>query len=313
MEIQLPDMEPRGKLHDRYSQLTTEGLVALYLEKYAACERIFSEQYKLLFEAQDQENRRIHKGLALHNRGLALFHMGTQEEAIRSILLAYIEDTLNVRYDLEDNADRTLAASVLRDVFYFRLRILREIKTTSAKIKASGKWNEARDPESILLEIAKRLKFDPNKLVGQCERPLPKIGKPLLGFPQPREKRVFIGTNYDAKPGVIPIAKEAVIRKGYTPVVVAEVGIEVGTTHATSLVLLHTCKYAVFDITVPGGQLMEIERTKDYEVEVLLLREVLSPRERQPRVSEMLSTLGCEIKCYSDPRDLLNIIPRFLP
>ena len=85
------------------------------------------------------------------------------------------------------------------------------------------------------------------------------------------------------------------------------------TTHDASLVLLHTCAYAVFDITVPGGQLMEIERARDYRVEVLLLREALSPSEQQPRVSEMLSTLGYKIEYYSDPRDLSKIIQEFLP
>ena len=163
-----------------------------------------------------------------------------------------------------------------------------------------------------LMEI-ERLNFDLDRLAEQCERPLPEVGKPLLGFPQPREKRVFIGTNYDAKPGFIPIAKEGAILKGYTPVVVAEFGIEPSTTHDASLVLLHTCAYAVFDITVPGGQLMEIERARDYRVEVLLLREALSPSEQQPRVSEMLSTLGYKIEYYSDPRDLSKIIQEFLP
>ena len=152
--------------------------------------------------------------------------------------MAYIEDTLNVGFDLEDDADRAPAATVLRDMFYLKLRILREIKTISREIKSLGKWNEVRDPEDILLKVAERLNFDPNKLVEQCEHPLPKIGKPLLGFPQPRDKRVFIGTNYDAKPDFIPIAKEAVIRKGYIPIVVAEFGIEPGTTHDASLVLI---------------------------------------------------------------------------
>jgi len=312
MKIQ-PPREPCGILRNKYNQLTAKGLAALYLGKYAKCEQIFSEQYELLFKAQKQERRPIHKGLPLYNRGLALFYLGRQEEAICSILLAYIEDTLNVGYDLEDNADRALAASVLRDVFYFKLKILREIKTISAEIKITGKWNKARDPKRILSKVAKKLNFNPNILVEQCERPLPEIGKPVLGFPQPREKRVFIGTNYDAKPGFIPLAREAVISKGYTPVVVAEFGIEPGTTHDTSLVLLHTCKYAVFDITVPSGQLMEIERAQDYKVEALLLRESLSPSRGQSRVSKMLSTIGYKIEYYSDPRDLLKIIQEFLP
>lgn len=36
---------------------------------------------------------------------------------------------------------------------------------------------------------------------------------------QPREQRVFIGTNYDTHSHVIPLTKEAVLRKGYVPIV----------------------------------------------------------------------------------------------
>lgn len=106
MEIQPPNREVPDKLRDKYLQLATEGLVSLYVGRYENAEKLFSEQYKLLFDAQDSENRPIHKGLPLHNRGLALFTLGRQEEALRSILLAYVEDTLNVGYDLEDDVDR---------------------------------------------------------------------------------------------------------------------------------------------------------------------------------------------------------------
>ena len=312
MEVQHPNREVPDTLREEYTNLGTEGLVALNIGKYAESERFFLKQYQLLLKAQDQENRPIHKGAPLHNRGLALYYLGKQEEAIYSILLAYIEDTLGTEYDLEDNADRAAASRVLRDVFYFKLKILREIKNKSTQIKESGEWSSAKDPDPILQELAQRFYFNPNKLSDLCDRPLPKTDNPLLGFPQPREKRVFIGTNYDAQPGIIPIAKEAVIRKGYTPIVVAEVGIPPGTAHDSSLVLLHTCKYAIFDITVPSGQLMEIERTHDYNVEVLLLRAVL-PSEQQRGISEMLSTLGYKIKTYNDPRELLDLIPKFLP
>jgi len=312
MKIQPPNREVPDRLRERYNQLTIEGLLSLYAGKYEDAERFFSEQYKLLFEAQDKENRPIHKGLSLHNKGLALYALGRQEEGIHNILLAYIEDTLNVGYDLEDDADRAQAARILRDLFYFRLRILREIKTVSREIKASGKWNAARDPEIILCEVSRRLDFDPSKLVDQCERPLPKVGKMLLGFPQPRERRVFIGTNYYVNPGIIPIAEEAVFRKGYTPIVVAKVGIRPEAIHDESLLLLHTCKYAVIDITHPGGQFMEIERAHDYKVEVLLVRQALDIS-KPPRISEMISTLGYKIKYYSDPRELVSIIEEFLP
>jgi len=228
--------------------------------------------------------------------------------------LAYVEDTLNVGYDLEDNADRAPAANVLRDVFYLNLRILRETKILAAQIKASGQWNMARDPEPILKKIAQRLKFDINKLSEQCERGVPQVGAMILGLPQPRERRVFIGTNYDANPGVIPLAKEGVIRRGYELVIVFEAGIPSNAPdiHDKSLMLLHTCGWAIIDITAPGGQFIEVERARDYGVNLLLVRQALDPS-HPPQVSAMVSTIGWHIKYYRDPREIIKIVAEFLP
>ncbi len=76
--------------------------------RYGEVSRFFKNQYDLLFKAQEAEERPIHKRGPLHNRGVALFAEERADEAIRSVLLAYVEDTLNVGYDLEDDADRAL-------------------------------------------------------------------------------------------------------------------------------------------------------------------------------------------------------------
>ena len=263
MEIEPPNRDIPARLIDEVRKLMTEGAVALYTGNHARAIEFFSKVYDLLSKAQQEEDRPIHKGASLHNQGLAFFGLGEIDRAIQSILLAYVEDTLNVGYDLEDNADRAPAAHVLRDIFYFNLRIMREIKSIAREIKESAKWNVIRDPMLILEKAAERLRFDINKLTQQCKRELKPPTKVLLGFPQPRERRVFIGTNYDKNPGVIPIIKEAVVRSGYVPVVPFEVGIRLTAIHDESLLLLHTCGYAVIDITAPGGQFMETERAKD--------------------------------------------------
>lgn len=96
MEIQPPNREIPERIQDRIAHLNREGLVALYVGNYIEAVRLFEEQYELLFRTQDEEDRPIHKGGPLHNRGLALFALGRVDEAIYSILLAYVEDTLNV-------------------------------------------------------------------------------------------------------------------------------------------------------------------------------------------------------------------------
>lgn len=312
MSIKSPNREIPDQLREVHDKLASEGLVAYYAQKYDEAEKLFAKLLQALIDAQKSENRPIHKGLPLHNMGLAMFGQGKTADAINNILLAYIEDTLNTGYDFEDDADRTLAARMLRDVFYFNLRILREIKVIVAEIKKQGKWNDAREPKVILDEAARRLGFDTNKLLEQCQRKIEKIGKSLMGFPEPRERRVFIGTNYDANPGVIPILREAVIRKGYVPVVVADVAVEEDAVHDTSILLLHTCAYAIIDVTNPGGQFMEIERVRDYGTKLLLVKQALDTAKPRP-ASGMVASLKYDIEYYSDPRDLFKFIADFLP
>jgi hypothetical protein len=133
-----------------------------------------------------------------------------------------------------------------------------------------------------------------------------------MGFPEPRERRVFVGTNYDASPGAIPILREAVIRKGYVPVVVADVAVEEDMIHDTSILLMHTCSFAIIDVTSPGGQFMEIERARDYGTKLLLVKQALDLTKPRP-VSAMVASLQYELKYYVDPRDLFKIVEEFLP
>lgn len=311
MDIKMPNRNYPEEFKQEIEGLTNQGLIFLSLGQYGSARNIFSKMYNLLLQLQEKDNRSIHKGLPLHNLGIALFYLKKPDDAIYHILCAYVEDTLNVEYDHEDNTDRYPAASVLRDLFSFNLKILREIKNYIFSIKAEGKWNSARDPALIVKKITEKLNINPSELSKQCER-IPSPTKPLLGFPQPKESRVFIGTNYDQNPIVIPIVRGAAISKGYFPVAAIDYGIRQTTTHDDCLILLHTCKYAVFDITSPGGQLMELERTRDYNLKVLLVRQTVDLK-LPPIVSSMVKTLGYKIKYYNTPNQLFLLVTQFLP
>jgi hypothetical protein len=84
--------------------------------------------------------------------------------------------------------------------------------------------------------------------------------------------------------------------------------------HDVSLLLLHTCSYAVIDVTAPAGQFLEIERARDYGVNVLLLRN--GPVGHQPHISAMITSLvsnHCQIQVYNDIPHLRRLIRNFLP
>lgn len=315
MEISKPNREIPERIREYFYRLSIEGYVALHVGNHKRAKESFEKQYALLLAAQKEEDRGIHKGHPLYNLGLSLFYLGETDEGIRHILLAYVEDALNEEYGFEDDADRLPAARVLRDLFFFRLRILREINLIVEKVKGKGQWNDLRNPQVILEEVAKG-GFDLSKPSSLCQR-IPVPGKVLVGFPQPIENRVFIGTNYDVNIGVIPLIKEGVIRrgKGYVPVTVLDVHVPPNATHDISLLLLHTCAHAIIDVSHPGGQFIEIERTRDYKTNVLLVRQATKPVDpkKPPHISEMISTLGYPIRYYFDPRELIQITMKWLP
>ena len=154
MKIESIDRRISKKMEQQYNKLTTEGIVALNVGNYDHAENLSKKQYNLLFEAQKEENRSIHKGLPLYNMGLAQFFIGNIEKTIYNILLAFIEDVLDVGYEYEDEAERRLAATDLRNWFLFDAKVMRIIKDESAKIKKDGKWNEIRDPNIILESLS---------------------------------------------------------------------------------------------------------------------------------------------------------------
>lgn len=322
-EIRKPNRDVPENIQDEARKIEFEGLIALHGENYIKAAQLFQMQYDLYFAAQEELNRPIHKGSPLHNEGLALFYLKAIDGSVYHFLLAYIEDTLQMEYDHEDDADRYPAATMLRDVFLFNLRVLREIKYVSLNIKKEGRWNQARNPQEILGVVSDRLNLNIKKTSTYCGR-IPQLGKMTVGFPQPKELRVFIGTNYDVNIGVIPLVKEGILRKnlsssrGYVPIAVIDVFVPPKATHNISLLLLHTCGFAIIDVSHPGGQFVEIERIRDYGIpskNVLLVRQAATPvnPRRLPHVSEMISTVGYKIKYYYDPRELIPITQNFLP
>jgi len=78
--------------------------------------------------------------------------------------------------------------------------------------------------------------------------------------------------------------------------------------------LLHECKYAIFDLSQEAGQLMEIERVRDYNVRTLAVYQAIGG---EPKITEMLKALlnsmNIPIKPYRDSPELGNHINSFLP
>ena len=77
------------------------------------------------------------------------------------------------------------------------------------------------------------------------------------------------------------------------------------------MMLLHACKYAIFEVTSPGGQLLEIERATDWiDKDNILL---LCTNRSVDTVSQMVQTKGLKIEPFQDPeKDIPGLISKFL-
>jgi hypothetical protein len=299
----------------RFREIEQGALLALYQERYDEAVELYQQAYDLLLGLQRQLERGIHKGTVLYNLGIAVLgrhQRFASRQAFSHILLAYIEDTLGTPFDSEEDADRAPAGRFLIDGFVIQLRFLREIKAISRAIKRNAdNWLHAYDPNDVLRQVLRVFRTNYQRILELCQRRDVVLGPAPLLFPQPPEQRVFLGLNYDTSAHLIPEMRLAVIQRGLTPVLMRDVIVPPGgNVHNVSLLLLHTCSSAIFDITHPAGQFMEIERAGDYGIRVLLVRS--EPVGHPPNISAMIRALGYPIGTYRDMAHLRQLIIDFL-
>jgi len=102
--------------------------------------------------------------------------------------------------------------------------------------------------------------------------------------------RVFVGGSYqNVERSRLDDIKSEIVKAGYEPVVADEVQLEnEADIHHETMVLLHSCRLAIFELSQLSGALMEIERVPDYGIQALVLFATPSGQEYLP--SRMLST-----------------------
>lgn len=138
---------------------------------------------------------------------------------------------------------------------------------------------------------------------------------PLDCLPGVRDCRVFIGGNYSAIKDIRDV-KDAVYRLGadFVPILpYDDFQIPPGQVYDTDLRLLHNCKYAIFEVTNPGGELFEIARCAEYKVNTLLVYQARGFTDAPPNVQTMLLESGThEHRSYLNATQLEQIVDEFL-
>jgi len=278
------------------------------------------DAYKELYEkikAKQPPNKRYHKGYPLHNIGYTMFRLGQIMPALHYFILAYIEDLLSENKGEEEKANDTAAGKFLRQIYKAREPYLKTLQEMVFNKKESG--ITVNDPETILTDFPKLVRstteFKKNfaNLLEKFPDSSP-IKKRIPGmFEKTWEERVFIGASYK-EIYVINSIKIIVEQKGYDPIVALDFDIPSILIHHHSLMLLHECKYAIFDLSQEAGQLMEIERVRDYEVKTIAVYQAAGG---DPKITEMLkahlTAMSIHTSAYSNNEELTSIINSFLP
>lgn len=132
----------------------------------------------------------------------------------------------------------------------------------------------------------------------------------LEAIPGQRNRRVFIGGDYDFPALLIELRNFVNGLGGWTAIFAHDFDIPRNRTRDDTLLLLHNCRYAVFDITSEGGQLVELEKAPGYGVEYLMVYNTLDHSAR-PKATSMLARRS-EAKPYTDLAELTASVKRWL-
>lgn len=250
---------------------------------------LWKNLYEKIIESQP-DGVRYHKGGEVHNMGICKIYTLQMVEALHFFLLGYIEDLLS---ESVNTANQAPGAMALKNAFHISDMELTKIQECVQNvIKEKG---VVQNPQDVLNN------FTELKMYGELIKRVKKISlliepdkySSIGDIPDKWEQRVFIGGDYESISSLDLIIRP-VVDFGFVPIIAKEFKSSLERIHHDSLLLLHNCKYAIFDVSGKGGHMMEAERTLDYGTETLF---VCDKREAS-RVSAMLSSLGEKYKIH---------------
>ncbi len=309
MDIKIqPPKQLSKELHDEYFEVEKTFVKALQIGDPSIIDESYNKWEKLHAKilAAQVIGTRYHKGGEFHNMRMCKYYTLQSTDAFRLFLLAYFEDLLSVNIKEANAAPAATNIKILGNVTdkeFEKIQeyVANEVKTTGTVQNPESvlqKISELRIYEAILKRVKKKSQLiTPNKYTSISH---------LLGE---WEKRVFIGGDYESLYSLDSIIV-SVSEFGFIPIIAMEFKTPEDRIHHDALLLLHNCKYAIFDVSSKGGHMMEAERTLDYGTETLFV----CNRSEETRVSEMLKSLGkqYELHWYKDRKELKNHILNLL-
>ena len=123
--------------------------------------------------------------------------------------------------------------------------------------------------------------------------------------------RIFIGGNYKKQLAVILEMAKFIryeLRGHFVPIVATDFKIPEGNERDYCLRLLHNCKFAIFELTDPSGQLIEVERAIDYGTVCLYVFNTFDPLSESHQITAMVKGGRQHAKGYKSLDELKAIL-----
>ena len=291
-----------------YKSIELERVSSRYLleTKYGEAERNYSIWNNLLNQFQEKRNVRLHKGHILFQIGYSQLRQGKFTDSLVNHRLAYIEDVISERK--AGDANKTSAYQNLKKVFGISAEILEALERfVLEKIKTSVLMN----PEEVDKEFFKK-GFDTRQVIKTKDITLEKKFS-ISHLPGELEKRVFIGGAYVLMP-ILREIRKITLELGFQPIMALDFEIPKEKTNEYCNRLVGMCKYAIFEVTLDSGHLIELitARISDYiETKTVFMAE--DERKQVPKtMNSLVATQTPSPEGYVTIDELKKIVTDFL-
>lgn len=127
------------------------------------------------------------------------------------------------------------------------------------------------------------------------------------------ENRVFVGGNYAFMP-ILRLIESVAQFYGFQPIVPLDFDIPKEKTRDYTLRLMFQCKYAIFEVTLPNGHLVEIARATGFqEMNILQVYMAMDKRKNPPKtMSIMVWQTSPPPQGYLTISELIELVMTFL-
>ncbi len=123
-------------------------------------------------------------------------------------------------------------------------------------------------------------------------------------IPGKPSNRVFVGGAYK-NIAVLREISTIILGLGYVPILAANFLISKKDTRSDTLRLLHSCRTAVFEISFRNGHNIEIEKTKEFGINTILVYQIIDRKKSvDPEITSMLDIYQYPIYGYRNFEEL---------